>query len=216
MHKRLYSPGSSRPERRPRRLPKSFYARDALSVARDLIGCLFVYEAPQGRVGVRLVETEAYRGQQDPGSHGYRGPTPRTEVMFGPPGRLYVYFTYGMHWCANIVCGRDGVCEAVLLRAGEPIAGIEEMRARRGGIPNDRLIAAGPARLTQALGIDKRHDGSSLLRGGEFWCAEDALTDRYRKAEVAQTVRVGLTPGRGDKHPWRFVIPGHPYASRRH
>lgn len=135
--------------------------------------------------------------------------------MFGPPGRLYVYFTYGMHWCVNIVCAREGVSEAVLLRAGEPLFRIEAMRRRRPGIRDDRLLAAGPARLTQAMGIDKRHDGSSLLRGGPFWCAEDEVTADYRRLEVAQTVRVGLTPGRGDELPWRFVVPGHPYASRR-
>jgi len=198
-----------------KRLARSFYSRDALTVARELIGCLFVYEHPRGRVGVRLVETEAYRGVIDPGSHGYRGVTPRTEVMYGPPGRLYVYFTYGMHWCANIVCAREGECEAVLLRAGEPFFGIDLMRKFRKGITKDRLLASGPARLCQAMGIDKRHNGLSLLRGGDFWCAEDDDTDEYRKAEIAQTVRVGLAEGRGHEIPWRFVVPGHPYASRR-
>lgn len=198
-----------------KRLPKSFYSRDALTVARDLIGCLFVHDGPQGRLAVRLVETEAYRGEHDPGSHGFRGMTPRTRTMFGPPGHLYVYFTYGMHWCANVVCGPEGVCEAVLLRAGEPVEGIEVMRVNRPGIANDRLIAAGPARLTQAMGISKPHDGASLLRGGSFHCAEDELTGEFRSGEVGQTVRVGLAAGRGDELPWRFVVPGHPHASRR-
>ena len=134
--------------------------------------------------------------------------------MYGPPGRLYVYFTYGMHWCANIVCGRDGECEAVLLRAGEPVLGIEQMRKNRPGITSDRLLAAGPARLAQALGIDKRHDGASLLRGGEFYCAEDAVTSDLRHGKVAQTRRIGLSAGRGDHIEWRFVVPGHPHASR--
>jgi DNA-3-methyladenine glycosylase len=196
------------------RLSKSFYSRDALSVARDLIGCVFVREHPRGRVGIRLVETEAYRGTQDPGSHGYRGPTARTETMFGPPGRLYVYFTYGMHWCVNVVCGHTGVSEAVLLRAGEPIEGIELMRKLRGGV-DDRLLAAGPARLAQAMGIDKTQDGASLIRGGHFWCAEDATTETYRAGEVSQTVRIGLGSGRGEDLPWRFVVPGHPFASRK-
>ena len=202
------------PPTRPARLPKAFYARDALTVARELIGCVFVHDHPEGRVSVRLVETEAYRGVIDPGSHGFRGPTPRTEVMYGPPARLYVYFTYGMHWCANVVCARDGVCEAVLLRAGEPMMGTEAMRARR-GVADDRLLAAGPARLTQALGIGPEHNGASLLRGGDLFCAVDALTHTYRKGPLSQTVRIGLTPGRGDDLPWRFVVPGHPYASRR-
>lgn len=196
------------------RLPKAFYARDALTVARELVGCVFVHDHPEGRVAVRLVETEAYRGVIDPGSHGFRGPTPRTEVMYGPPAHLYVYFTYGMHWCANVVCARDGVCEAVLLRAGEPLVGIETMRARR-GVADDRLLAAGPARLTQAMGIGPEHNGASLLRGGGFFCATDSLTPTVGKGPVSQTVRIGLTPGRGDDLPWRFVVPGHPYASRR-
>jgi DNA-3-methyladenine glycosylase len=198
-----------------RRLPKPFFARDALAVARDLIGCVFVHDRPAGRVAVRLVETEAYRGALDPGSHGYRGPTPRTRTMYGPPGRLYVYFTYGMHWCANVVCAQEGVCEAVLLRAGEPVIGRDAMRRLRPAIANDRLLAAGPARLTQAMGIGRRHDGASLLRGGRFFVAEDEHSAAYRAREIAQTVRVGLTVGRGDELPWRFVVPGHPYASRR-
>ena len=197
-----------------RRLTKAFYARDALTVARDLIGCLFVHDGPDGRCAVRLVETEAYRGAQDPGSHGFRGMTPRTRTMFGPPGRLYVYFTYGMHWCVNIVCATEGVCEAVLLRAGEPVEGIEQMRENRHGV-GDRLIASGPARLAQAMGISKPQDGESLLRGGSFFCASDALTESYRDAEVLQTERIGLSEGRGHDIPWRFVVAGHPYASRR-
>jgi DNA-3-methyladenine glycosylase len=195
-------------------------------VARDLIGCLFVCDdmagrarpnhgADAGRVAVRLVETEAYRGALDPGSHGYRGPTARTRSMFGPPGRLYVYFTYGMHWCVNVVCGREGISEAVLLRAGEPVAGLDVVRRRRAGIDDDRLLASGPARLAQSLGINRRDDGASLLRGGRFWCAEDARTRELRGAEIARTRRIGLAVGRGDALEWRFVIPGHPHASRR-
>ena len=198
-----------------KRLTRAFYERDALTVAKDLIGCVFVHESPtHGRLGVRLVETEAYRGEIDPGSHGYRGMTNRTRTMFGPPGRLYVYFTYGMHWCANIVCGREGECEAVLLRAGEPMFGIDEMTELRGGV-SERLLAAGPARLAQALAIGKQHDGAALLRGGEFWCAGDSDTKSYRDAEISQTVRIGLGKGKGDEIPWRFVVPGHPHASRR-
>ena len=196
------------------RLTKDFYARDALTVARELIGCVLLRDEPDGRTAVRLVETEAYRGRIDPGSHGHRGPTPRTEVMYGPPGRLYVYFSYGMHWCANIVCGRVGECEAVLLRAGEPVDGIERMRARRSTVTKDRLLAAGPARLAQALGIDKEHDGASLLRGGNLWCYEDDVTAEYRSAEIAETVRIGLGKGKGEDLPWRFVVKGSPFASR--
>jgi DNA-3-methyladenine glycosylase len=197
------------------RLTKDFYARDALSVARDLIGCVLVHREPDGRTAVRLVETEAYRGRIDPGSHGHRGPTPRTEVMYGPPARLYVYFTYGMHWCANVVCAREGDCEAVLLRAGEPVEGLDLMRARRTQVTRDELLAAGPARLAQAMGIGKEHNGSSLLRGGELWCYEDEVTAAYRTAEISQTVRIGLSEGKGEDLHWRFVVRGHAFASRR-
>jgi DNA-3-methyladenine glycosylase len=197
------------------RLTRSFYARDAISVARDLIGCILVHDSREGRTALRLVEVEAYRGVIDPGSHGYRGITPRTEVMYGPPGRLYVYFTYGMHWCANIVCAKEGECEAVLLRAGEPIEGIDLMRARRPKTTSPRQLAAGPARLAQAMGIGRQHNGATLLRGGDFFAAADAQTHAHRAGEVVETVRVGLAAGKGDEIPWRFVIPGHPYASRR-
>jgi DNA-3-methyladenine glycosylase len=199
---------------RTQRVAKAFFARDALTVARDLIGCLFVHDGPGGRTAVRLVEVEAYRGVLDPGSHGYRGMTPRTRTMYGPPGRLYVYFTYGMHWCSNIVCAEDGVCEAVLLRAGEPVEGIDLMRGRR-GIADERLLAAGPARLTEAMGISRHHDGASLLRGGSLWVASDAETAVYQSGPLARTVRVGLAPGRGDDLDYRFVVPGHRFASRR-
>jgi DNA-3-methyladenine glycosylase len=134
--------------------------------------------------------------------------------MFGAPARLYVYFTYGMHWCANVVCGQVGECEAVLLRAGQPLEGIGLMSLRR-GIDNEKLLAAGPARLAQAMGLGKAHDGASLLRGSLLWCAEDEDTRPYREGEVAQTARIGLAKGKGDEIPWRFVIPGNPYASRR-
>ena len=197
------------------RLTKAFYARDALAVARDLLGCVLVHDSREGLTAVRLVETEAYRGVIDPGSHGYRGLTARTRTMYGPPAHLYVYFAYGMHWCANVVCARDGVCEAVLLRAGEPLAGIDLMRARRAGIADVRLLAAGPGRLTQAMGITRQHDGATLLRGGRFYCARDDVTETTGAYEVAQTTRVGLARGRGDDLPWRFVLRGHPFASRR-
>lgn len=182
-------------------------------MARDLIGCLLVVDHPDGRAALRLVETEAYRGALDPGSHGYRGPRPRNQSMFGPPGRLYVYLSYGVHFCANVVCGPEGVSEAVLLRAGEPVAGVDAIRARR-GIESDRLLASGPGRLTQALGITREHDGASLLRGGSMWCARDELTQRFQEIGISQTKRIGLGAGRGDELPWRYVVAGHPFASR--
>jgi DNA-3-methyladenine glycosylase len=198
-----------------KRLPLTFYRRDAVSVARDLIGCIFVHDDIEGRTSIRIVEDEAYRGVLDPGSHGYRGLTQRTEVMYGSPGRLYVYFTYGMHWCANVVCAPKGQCEAVLLRAGEPIEGVDLMRARRPAITKDTGLAAGPARLTQAMGIGKQHNGATLLRGGRFFIAVDENSEAYRAGEIAQTVRVGLGAGKGEEIPWRFVVPGNRFASRR-
>ena len=184
-------------------------------MARELLGCVFVHASDEGPTSVRLVEVEAYRGPLDPGSHGYRGPTQRTRTMYGPPGHLYVYFTYGMHWCANVVCARDGVCQAVLLRAGEPVEGLELMRARRKGGQNTRLLASGPARLTQAMGIGKQHDAATLLRGGSFFFLRDEKTDEIQGSEIAETLRVGLAAGRGDDLPWRFVVRNHPFASRR-
>lgn len=198
-----------------KRLTRSFYERDAETVARELIGCIFFRDHPEGRTAIRIVETEAYRGVLDPGSHGFRGVTPRTEVMYGPPARLYVYFTYGMHWCANVVCSEEGRCEAVLLRAGEPLEGIDVMRKRRGDLAKDTLLASGPARLAQAMGLSRSDNGASLLRGGSIWCGEDARTPGFRNGEVAQTPRIGLAVGRGDDIPWRWVVPGHPHASRR-
>ena len=136
-----------------RRCRSAFFARSALEVARDLIGCTFLF----GGAGGRIVETEAYR-QDDPCCHGYRGRTARNAVLFGPPGHLYVYFTYGMHFCANVASEEEGVAAGVLLRALEPERGVEDMVARR-GLLEPRLLASGPARLAQALGIGRAHNG---------------------------------------------------------
>ena len=198
-----------------KRLTRPFYERDALTVARELIGCVLVSTAGAERTALRLVEVEAYRGVLDPGSHGHRGLTPRTRTMYGPPARLYVYRSYGMHWCANVVCAPEGECEAVLLRAGEPVAGLDVMFKRRRGIESERLLAAGPGRLTQAVGLDGGFDGESLLGGGRLWIAEDSLTEAVRRGPVAQTRRIGLGAGKGDDLAWRFVVPASPFASRR-
>ncbi len=145
-------------------------------------------------------------------SHAFRGPTPRTEAMFGPPGHLYVYFTYGMHWCANVVTGVVGEANAVLLRAGEPVDGIEVMRARRPAARRDRDLTSGPAKLTQAVGLSGAHDGVDLVaRRGPVRVLDDGVAP---PADPDWTTRIGLAPGRGDEHPWRAVVPGHPYLSR--
>ncbi|PKW15670.1 DNA-3-methyladenine glycosylase [Saccharopolyspora spinosa] len=137
-------------------------ALDPLWVARRLLGCELRSTSPQGAVGVRLVEVEAYRGMDDPASHCYRGRTERNAVMFGPAGHLYVYFVYGMHFCINVVCLTDGVPGAVLLRAGEVTTGTELARSRRPAVRKDVQLASGPARLAGVLGITREHNGVDL------------------------------------------------------
>jgi DNA-3-methyladenine glycosylase len=181
-------------------LLRDFFDRTSVEVARDLLG----REIEHRNVAVRLTEVEAYAGLDDPASHAYRGITPRTAVMFGPPGQLYVYFTYGMHWCANVVCGPDGSASAVLLRAGEVVRGLAVARSRRPTARNDAELARGPARLTAALGIGRDHDGADLCRDG----ASVYLTSGAPVADdaVAHGPRVGLT--RAVDTPWRFWITG--------
>jgi DNA-3-methyladenine glycosylase len=158
-------------------------------------------------VTVRLTEVEAYAGERDPGSHAYRGPTRRVEVMYGPPGHAYVYFTYGMHWCVNVVCRPEGEAGAVLLRAGEVVAGQDLARQRRAGAA-DRDLARGPARLTKALGIDGGHNGAFLL---DHRPPRLAAGPRVPPARVATGPRVGVSAG-GDV-PWRFWVAGDPTVS---
>jgi DNA-3-methyladenine glycosylase len=178
-------------------------------VARDLLGRIVVRILPNGtRLSARLVEVEAYR-QDDPASHSYRGRTARTEVMFGPPGHLYVYFTYGMHYCMNAVTGRDGEGSAVLLRAAEPLEGLDEM-ARRRGNENPRLLLAGPARLCEAFGIIAEQNGVDLVDGAVVGLERGAPV---KDGEVVAGPRVGITVAM--ENPWRFVVAGSPYLSRR-
>jgi DNA-3-methyladenine glycosylase len=175
-------------------------------VARDLLGRLLVHRLPEGVVAGRIVECEAYQ-QDDPASHSYRGRTARTEVMFGPAGHLYVYFSYGVHWCANVVTGRDGEGSAVLLRAVEPLLGLEEM-ARRRGSADPRLLCSGPGRLTQAFGISRSHNGVDLTTGaGPFVSAGR----RVPEGAVAVAPRVGISSAR--EVPWRFSQAGSPFVS---
>ena len=175
---------------------------DVARVAPQLLGCVLRH----GEVAVRLVEVEAYAGPNDPASHAYRGRTRRNEVMFGPPGRLYVYFSYGMHWAANIVCGPEGQASGVLLRSGEVVDGVEIARARRGGAA-DRDLARGPGRLTQALGITREVLGVDVRGSGPVRLEPP----EWPPGEVAQGPRVGVSaePDR----PWRFWFAGDPYVS---
>ena len=189
-------------------LPASFYERPAIEVARALLGCLL----SDGVVTVRLVEVEAYAGTADPASHAFRGPTARNAVMWGPPGRLYVYFTYGMHWCMNAVCGRDGEATAVLLRAGEIVGGDAEARARRPEIrPLNR--ARGPARLTRLLGVDGGANGTDLSAPGSVVTISAGRP--VPEADVRTGPRVGLNPRMGDaaQWSWRWWVADSPAVS---
>lgn len=160
-----------------------------------------------GEVAVRLTEVEAYDGATDPASHAYRGRTSRNAIMFGPPGFLYLYFSYGVHWAANVVCGPDGTSSAVLLRAGEVIDGIELARHRRSTAKQDRDLARGPGRLTQALGLTGDHRGSDLFGNGPV--SLSPATDP--PSEIAAGPRVGVSVAA--ERPWRFWIVGDPSVS---
>lgn len=187
-------------------LPRSFYERPATAVAADLLGHVLVHAAPDGMGAGVVVEAEAY-GADDPASHAFGGPTPRNAAMFGRAGRAYVYRSYGVHWCMNVVTGNEGVGEAVLLRALEPIAGLEAMRRRRPGAL-DRDLCRGPGRLTAALGITGALDRCELTEGGVWICGA-----HVRTGEVLARPRIGVT--RGADRLWRFCLSGSRLLSRR-
>jgi len=195
-----------------RTLPRSFYERDSLELAPLLLNKLLVRtESGEPRLAARIVEVEAYCGSDDAGSHAFRGMTKRTTTMFGPVGHLYVYFTYGMHWCANVVAhAPPDDASAVLLRAAAPIDGIELMRARRAKARRDRDLCAGPARLCQAFAITGTFDGTDLTSGA-LRIVDDGVPP---PSAPIVTTRVGLAKGRGDEHPWRFLVPDDPNISR--
>jgi DNA-3-methyladenine glycosylase len=190
------------------RLPRSFYARSALQVASELLGRVLVRTLADGiRLAARIVETEAYL-PDDPASHAFRGMTRRNEVMFGPPGRLYVYFTYGNHWMMNVVTGRAGEGTAVLLRAAEPLQGLEMMAAHRGrDHPHD--LCSGPGKLAKAFGVTGAQNGQDLVRGSDAYILEGQAVARSR---VSRTTRVGVTLGAERR--WRFIVTGDPFVSR--
>jgi DNA-3-methyladenine glycosylase len=181
-------------------LKRDFFARSVHEVAPDLIGARLLVDG----VGGRIVEVEAY-DQEDPASHAHRGRTPRNAAMFGPPGHAYVYRSYGIHWCLNLVCGAEGVPEAVLIRALEPTSGLEVQRARR-GVEADRALCSGPGKLCQALGITGEHDGLALdLPPFE-------LVERGEVPEIVTGPRIGIT--RATELSWRYMEAGSPYLSR--
>lgn len=183
----------------------SFLDRPSVEVAPSLLGCVLW----SGEVAVRLTEVEAYEGFSDPASHAYRGQTPRNAVMFGPAGYAYVYFTYGMHFCVNLVCMPAGVPSAVLLRAGEIVAGVPVARSRRGPAVSDRDLARGPARLCQALGIDRSLNGASVLDPAGPLRLESPAA--LAAAPVRSGPRVGIREAADI--PWRFWLDGDPTVS---
>jgi DNA-3-methyladenine glycosylase len=188
------------------KLPRSFFARRTEEVAADLLGCVLVRSIPGALLSGSIVETEAYGGADDPGSHAFRGRTRRNSVMFGPPGYLYVYRSYGIHSCLNVVCEREGAAGAVLIRALQPISGIGIMERNRGGRPVADLCN-GPGKLCAALDITTALNGADL-EGDQVWIEEG-----QRPEKVETTTRIGLTGGAD--LPLRFVVTGSPFASRR-
>ncbi len=194
---------------------REFLSGDAREVAPSLLGAVLTHDSREGRVSVRLTEVEAYLGPEDslhpdPGSHTFRGPTPRNAPMFGPAGHLYVYFTYGMHHCTNIVCGPAGVASALLLRAGEIVEGLELARHRRPTSKNHADLASGPARLAKALGLTTAYSGRDAL-GPPFGLV---LPERP-VAQVSSGPRVGVSGvGGSGQYAWRFWVTGDPTVSK--
>jgi DNA-3-methyladenine glycosylase len=183
-----------------KQLKKSFFDRSVHEVAPDLIGTTLLVDG----VGGIIVEVEAYH-HTEPAAHSYRGPTPRNLVMFGPPGFIYVYRSYGIHWCVNFVCEKAGSASAVLIRALEPTNGIPTMRRRR-GLPDERSLCSGPGKLTEALGITHAHNGLPLD------APPIALYARTAKPDIVTGIRIGLT--KAVDLPWRYGLKGSKYLSK--
>ncbi|BEP15991.1 DNA-3-methyladenine glycosylase [Acidothermaceae bacterium B102] len=190
-------------------LTRPWFERPVLDVARALLGMHLVRTTTEGTIVLRLTEVEAYAGADDPGSHAFRGETKRNAVMFGPAGHAYVYFTYGMHHCVNVVTGLTGHSSGVLMRAGEVVEGESLVRARRGEAVPYRDLARGPARLTVALDIDLRLNGVDLTQPGALLLAAGTPVD---DARVRTGPRVGVS-GEGGVRPWRFWVDGEPSVS---
>ncbi|HTV85842.1 MAG TPA: DNA-3-methyladenine glycosylase [Dyella sp.] len=187
-------------------LPRAFYDRPATAVAPQLLNKILA--AADGRAG-RIVEVEAYAGAIDPAAHTYRGKTQRNAVMFGPPGHMYVHFTYGLHWCCNCVSGPEGAGCGMLIRALQPLHGLEQMRAARPRAASDRDLCRGPARLAQAMGITGVHNGLDLAGASDrFTIVDDGMAP---PENLVGSLRIGISVGKD--FPWRWSVPGSPYVS---
>lgn len=191
-------------ERNSHILPRSFYGRPTVEVARDVLGKILVH----GRTAGRIVEVEAYLGEQDRAAHAWHGLTPRTRVLYGPPGHAYVYFIYGMYECLNLVAEPEGIPGCVLIRALEPLSGLDLMRRRRPKARSIQELASGPGKLTRAMGITRRLNGADLTRGP---LTVRALRDEP-EFEIAVSPRIGIR--HCTEWPLRFSIRGNPYVSR--
>ena len=191
-------------------------ARDSLQAAPALLGAIVTTTSPEGTVSVRLTEVEAYRGEADPGSHAFRGRTARNASMFEAGGIIYVYFTYGMHHCLNVVTGPEGLSRAVLMRGGEVVAGVELARRRRPAARNDRDLARGPARLCAALGLDRSDDGTALGGPGSrvsLALPEPGLNPEAARIRTGPRTGVAGPGGDGEAYPWRFWLEDEPTVS---
>ena len=190
-----------------RRLGRSFFARYTPEVAQDLLGCLLVRRIGRKTVSGRIVEVEAYRGSDDPASHSYRGVTKRSAIMFGEAGHVYVFFSYGNHWCLNFTTEAEGEPGAVLIRALEPVEGVEQMAENR-GVPEVVRLTNGPGNLTKAFSIDGGFNGADLVRSKRLFVLGPGEPVRVRAS-----ARIGISKGR--EHQWRFSIEGNPFVSKR-
>lgn len=187
-------------------LPQIFYEQDSITLAKQLLGCTLVHRSPEGLTSGIIVETEAYH-EGDEASHSFRGQTPRNSVMFGPAAHAYIYFTYGMHYCFNVVAGHQGTAEAVLIRALEPVEGLKLMAGRRHTL-DEHNLCSGPAKLVQAMGLTKEQNGASLVSKNLF------IKPRILNLEsgISTSPRIGIK--QAVHKPWRFFVSGSPYITK--